>query len=289
MALFFGLSGTGKTTLSADPERRLIGDDEHGWSDDGVFNIEGGCYAKTITLSASRRAADLERDPLRLRAGERAASIPVTRAARLRQRSSTPRTRGPPTRSISSPTANSRGLGGHPQNIFFLTCDAFGVLPPISRLTPEQAKRMFLCGYTAKVAGTEAGVTEPTATFSTCFGTPFLPLPPKTYAEMLTERMQKHACPVWLVNTGWSGGGPGVGRRMKLSITRALLKAALTGELAKVPFAADPVFGLDVPQSCPGVPGEVLNPRNTWADKAAYDATAKKLAAMFDETYRQYV
>jgi phosphoenolpyruvate carboxykinase (ATP) len=286
VALFFGLSGTGKTTLSADPERRLIGDDEHGWSDNGVFNVEGGCYAKTIRLSeagepqifnAIKFGCVLENVPV----------DPVTRLPDYDSETITENTRAAyPVEYI--PGCDLSGIGGHPQNIFFLTCDAYGVLPPISRLSPDQAKRMFLCGYTAKVAGTEAGVTEPTATFSTCFGSPFLPLPPKTYADMLTVRMQKHACPVWLVNTGWSGGGPGVGSRMKLSITRALLKAALSGELAKVTFAPDPVFGLDVPQSCTGVPGDVLNPRDTWADKSAYDAMAKKLAAMFDETYRQY-
>jgi phosphoenolpyruvate carboxykinase (ATP) len=286
VALFFGLSGTGKTTLSADPERRLIGDDEHGWGENGVFNVEGGCYAKTIKLTEAG-------EPQIFRAikfGCVLENVPVdavTREPDYDSQKYTENTRAAyPVEFI--PGCDLSGQGGHPKNVFFLTCDAYGVLPPISRLTTEQAKQMFLCGYTAKVAGTEAGVTEPTATFSTCFGSPFLPLPPKTYANLLAKRMTEHACPVWLVNTGWSGGGPGVGGRMKLAITRGLLKAALTGELAKATFANDPVFGLAVPQSCPGVPTEVLNPRNTWADKAAYDATAKKLAGMFEETYRQY-
>ena len=287
VALFFGLSGTGKTTLSADPERKLIGDDEHGWSETGVFNIEGGCYAKTIKLSeagepqifnAIKFGCVLENVPV----------DPITRLPDYDSQQYTENTRAAyPVEYI--PGCDLSGQGGHPNNVFFLTCDAYGVLPPISRLTPDQAKQMFLCGYTAKVAGTEAGVTEPMATFSTCFGSPFFPLPPKTYANMLADRMTKHSCPVWLVNTGWSGGGPGVGSRMKLSITRGLLKAALSGELAKASFVNDPIFGLAVPQSCPGVPTDVLNPRNTWADKAAYDATAKKLAGMFEETYRQYV
>ncbi|MFO0936143.1 MAG: phosphoenolpyruvate carboxykinase (ATP) [Gemmataceae bacterium] len=287
VALFFGLSGTGKTTLSADPDRKLIGDDEHGWSESGVFNIEGGCYAKTIKLSptgepqiynAIKFGCVLENVPV----------DPVTREPDYDSQRYTENTRAAyPIEYI--PGCELSGVGGHPTNVFFLTCDAYGVLPPISRLTPDQAKKMFLCGYTAKVAGTEAGVTEPTATFSTCFGSPFFPLPPKTYANMLADRMTKHSCPVWLVNTGWSGGGPGVGSRMKLSITRALLKAALSGELARGKFAADPIFGLDVPQSCPGVPAEVLNPRNTWSDKAAYDAAAKKLQGMFEETYQQYM
>jgi phosphoenolpyruvate carboxykinase (ATP) len=180
------------------------------------------------------------------------------------------------------------GRGGHPANVFFLTCDAFGVLPPVARLTPDQAMQQFLCGYTAKLAGTEAGVTEPTATFSTCFGAPFLPLPPKVYGNMLKERMQRFGVPVYLVNTGWSGGGVGVGSRMKLAWTRALLKAAMTGALKDVPFTPDPVFGLSVPTACPGVPSEVLQPRNAWADKPAYDAAATKLKGMFEAEYKKY-
>ncbi len=287
VALFFGLSGTGKTTLSADPDRRLIGDDEHGWSDTGVFNLEGGCYAKTIKLSetgepqiwnAIRFGCVLENVPV----------DPFTRVPDFDSIAVTENTRAAyPVDFI--PNCELSGVGGHPTHIFFLTCDAFGVLPPLSRLSPDQAMQHFLCGYTAKIAGTEAGITEPTVTFSTCFGAPFMPLPPKRYGAMLKERMERHKVPVWLVNTGWSGGGVGVGARMKLGYTRALLKAALSGVLDGVSFQTDPVFGLQVPASCPGVPSEVLLPRNTWKDKTAYDAAAKKLSGMFEETYRQYV
>lgn len=286
VALFFGLSGTGKTTLSADPERRLIGDDEHGWGDDGVFNIEGGCYAKTIKLSrekepqiydAIRFGCVLENVPI----------DPVTRVPDFDSGAFTENTRAAyPVDFI--PGHEPSGLGGHPKYIFFLTCDAFGVLPPISRLTPDQAMQQFLCGYTAKLAGTEMGVTEPAVTFSTCFGAPFMPLPPKVYGNMLKEKMQRFDVPVYLVNTGWSGGGVGIGSRMKLSWTRALLRAAMTGGFADVPFTPDPVFGLSVPASCPGVPGEVLQPRNAWADKGAYDATAAKLKGMFDAEVKKY-
>ncbi|HUR54239.1 MAG TPA: phosphoenolpyruvate carboxykinase (ATP) [Gemmataceae bacterium] len=286
VALFFGLSGTGKTTLSADPERRLIGDDEHGWSDTGVFNVEGGCYAKTIRLSAAgepqiwnalRFGCVLENVPV----------DPLTRKPDFNSQEITENTRGAyPVDYI--PNCELAGVGGHPANIFFLTCDAFGVLPPLSKLTPEQAMQYFLCGYTAKVAGTEAGVKEPTPEFSACFGKPFLPLPPKRYAAMLKERMERFQVPVWLVNTGWTGGPPGRGERMSLAHTRALLKAALTGQLANTPFAPDPVFGLSIPASCPGVPDKVLQPREAWADKAAYDQQATKLAAMFRDEYRKY-
>ncbi len=286
VALFFGLSGTGKTTLSADPERRLIGDDEHGWGDDGVFNIEGGCYAKTIKLSrekepqiydAIRFGCVLENVPI----------DPVTRVPDFDSSAFTENTRAAyPVDFIAGHEPSGRG--GHPKTIFFLTCDAFGVLPPIARLTPDQAMQQFLCGYTAKLAGTETGVTEPTATFSTCFGAPFMPLPPKVYGNMLKERMQRFNVPVYLVNTGWSGGGVGVGSRMKLSWTRALLRAAMTGGFAGVPFAPDPVFGLGVPTSCPGVPAEVLLPRNAWADQGAYDAAAVKLKGMFDAEAKKY-
>jgi len=286
VALFFGLSGTGKTTLSADPERQLIGDDEHGWGENGVFNIEGGCYAKTIRLSkegepqiwdAIRFGCVLENVPV----------DPVTRLPDFNSEAITENTRAAyPVEFI--PNCELSGVGGHPQYIFFLTCDAFGVLPPIARLTPDQAMLQFLCGYTAKLAGTEIGVTEPTATFSTCFGAPFMPLPPKVYGNMLKERMTRFDVPVYLVNTGWSGGSVGVGKRMKLSITRALLKAAMSGELKDVPFTADPIFGLSVPTSCPGVPSEVLQPRNPWADKAAYDAQALKLKGMFEAEFRKY-
>jgi phosphoenolpyruvate carboxykinase (ATP) len=279
VALFFGLSGTGKTTLSADPERRLIGDDEHGWSDDGVFNIEGGCYAKTIRLSATgepqiwnaiRFGSVLENVPL----------DPHTRVPNYNSDQYTENTRcAYPIEFI--PNAEPTGRGGHPSNIFFLACDAFGVLPPLAKLTPDQAMEHFLLGYTAKVAGTETGVKAPQATFSTCFAAPFLPLAPRRYAELLKERMQKHNAPVWLVNTGWTGGPSGVGKRMNLQHTRALLKAALDGSLNKVAFSSDSVFHLQIPKECPGVPPEVLQPRSTWSDPQAYDAAARRLVEMF--------
>ena len=279
VALFFGLSGTGKTTLSADPERSLIGDDEHGWSNEGVFNIEGGCYAKTIRLSptgesdiwnAIRFGSVLENVPL----------DPHTRVPNYDSDRYTENTRcAYPINFMRN--AEPSGRGGHPSNIFFLTCDAFGVLPPLSKLTPEQAMEHFLLGYTAKVAGTETGVKSPQATFSTCFAAPFLPLPPRRYAELLREKMQKHNAPVWLVNTGWTGGDAGAGKRMNLEHTRALLKAVLDGTLNEVAFAADSVFGLQIPKECPGVPSEVLQPRSTWSDPHAYDAAAHKLVAMF--------
>ena len=262
----------------------MIGDDEHGWSDDGVFNIEGGCYAKTIRLSpegepqiwsAIRFGSVLENVPI----------DPLTRVPDFNSEKYTENTRAAyPVEFI--PNAELSGRGGHPINIFFLTCDAFGVLPPISRLSPEQAMRHFLCGYTAKVAGTEAGVKEPTTTFSTCFAAPFLPLPPRRYADMLGERLQKHQVPVWLVNTGWTGGPYGVGKRMSLPHTRALLKAALEGTLNNVPFVAEPSFGVQVPKECPGVPATVLQPRQAWTDGRAYDVAAKKLADMFAKEWQ---
>ncbi len=284
-ALFFGLSGTGKTTLSANPERDLIGDDEHGWTDNGVFNIEGGCYAKCIKLSkegepeiwdAISTGAVLEN--VVLKDGNKpdyddASLTENTRAAY-------------PLEHISNAVHPS--VGGHPQNIVFLTCDALGVLPPVSRLTPEQAMYFFVNGYTAKVAGTEAGVTEPTVVFSTCFGAPFLPLHPQVYSQLLGKKIQSNNAKVWLVNTGWTGGGYGVGHRMKLGHTRAMLKAAFAGLLDQVPYDIDPVFGLHIPTSVEGVPTEVLTPRNTWADKAAYDAKAQELKAMFEENYKKF-
>jgi len=286
VALFFGLSGTGKTTLSADPERRLIGDDEHGWGEQGVFNIEGGCYAKTIRLSAAgepqiwnalKFGCVLENVPV----------YPVTRKPDFDSQEITENTRGAyPVDYI--PNCELSGVGGHPRNVFFLTCDAFGVLPPVARLTPEQAVEYFLCGYTAKVAGTEAGVTEPTPEFSACFAKPFLPLPPKRYAAMLKEKLEQHKAPVWLVNTGWTGGPPGTGSRMKLAHTRAMLKAALTGQLNDVAYEPDPVFGLAVPAACPGVPEKVLRPREAWADKVAYDRKAKELADRFKAEFKKY-
>ncbi len=284
-ALFFGLSGTGKTTLSADPERRLIGDDEHGWTTKGVFNIEGGCYAKCIKLSkegepeiwdAIRRGAVLENVVLKDDGTPDYDSDSLTENTRAAY----------PLEHIESVQLPS--LGGHPKNIVFLTADAMGVLPPIARLTPEQAMFFFLNGYTAKVAGTEAGVKEPQAVFSACFGAPFLPLRPKVYAKMLGEKIETHEAKVWLVNTGWTGGPYGVGSRMKLSYTRAMLRAAFEGELDAVPYEIDPIFGLHVPTSCPDVPSEVLQPRETWQDKNEYDAKARELKQMFDENFHKF-
>jgi len=286
-ALFFGLSGTGKTTLSADPRRGLIGDDEHGWSDSGVFNFEGGCYAKVIRLSAE---AEPEIYATTRRFGtvlENVVVDPESRALNLDDQSITENTRAAyPIDFIGN--AVIPGVGGHPANVMFLTADAFGVLPPVSKLTPEQAMYHFLSGYTAKLAGTERGVTEPQATFSTCFGAPFLPRHPAVYAKMLGEKLARHKAHVWLVNTGWSGGPVGVGARMKIAYTRAMVHAALDGSLADVRTEPDPVFGLRMPVECPGVPAEVLQPRNTWADKDAYDRKARELAALFVKNFEQY-
>lgn len=284
-ALFFGLSGTGKTTLSASPNRRLIGDDEHGWTDTGVFNFEGGCYAKCIKLS---QAGEPEIwNAIKFGSVLENVVLDEARVPNFDDGSITENTRcAYPIDYIENAVQPS--VGGHPKNIVFLTCDAFGVLPPISRLTPEQAMFHFLNGYTAKVAGTEAGVTEPQTTFSTCFGAPFLPLRPKVYAELLREKIAAHGAKVWLVNTGWTGGPYGVGSRMKLGYTRAMIDAAFTGALDDVEFVTDPVFGLSVPTSCPGVPNEVLLPRNTWSDKDAYDAKATQLAGMFEENFRKF-
>lgn len=286
VALFFGLSGTGKTTLSADPDRRLIGDDEHGWSAEGVFNIEGGCYAKTIRLSAEKEPQIYNA----IRFGSVLENVPLDPVTRLPDYDSeqyTENTRaGYPIEFI--PNAEPSGRGGHPKNIFFLTCDAFGVMPPISRLTPEQAMDHFLCGYTAKVAGTEVGVTTPQAAFSACFAAPFLPLAPKRYAALLKEKLTTYKVPVWLLNTGWIGGGVGTGERIKLKYTRAMLAAALTGKLEGVPFRADPVFGVSVPTACPGVPADVLNPRLAWPDEAAYDRAAADLAGQFRKTLAKF-
>jgi phosphoenolpyruvate carboxykinase (ATP) len=285
-ALFFGLSGTGKTTLSADPQRRLIGDDEHGWSDEGVFNIEGGCYAKCIRLS---RAGEPQIwDAIRFGCVlENVAVDQYTRQPDYDDDRFTENTRAAyPVDFI--PNCELSGRGGHPSNILFLTCDAFGVLPPLSRLTPEQAMYHFLSGYTAKVAGTEAGVKAPEATFSTCFAAPFLPLQPARYATMLEEKLRTHGASVWLVNTGWTGGPTGVGGRVRLGHTRAMVRAVLTGELEGVSFAPDPVFGVLVPESCPGVPDRVLQPRMTWADAAAFDAQARALAMRFLENFGAY-
>ena len=286
-ALFFGLSGTGKTTLSADPSRRLIGDDEHGWSDDGVFNFEGGCYAKTIRLSAvgepdiyqatrrfgtilenvvlDDRTREIDYDSALLTENTRA-SYPIG----------------------CIPGAVASGRGGHPENVVFLTADAFGVLPPVARLSPEQAMYHFLAGYTAKVAGTERGVTEPKATFSACFGAPFLPRRPTVYADLLGARLQAHGARAWLVNTGWTGGRYGTGSRMELGHTRAMVAAALEGALDDVPLATDPAFGLRIPVRAPGVPDDVLVPRRTWTDAAAYDAAAAELAAGFKRNFERF-
>ncbi len=285
-ALFFGLSGTGKTTLSADPARNLIGDDEHGWSPQGVFNFEGGCYAKCIKLSQ-------EKEPQiwhAIRFGTVLENVEIDEETRVPNYDSekfTENTRAAyPVDFIEN--AVIPGVGGHPKHVVFLTADAFGVLPPISRLTPEQAMFHFLSGYTAKVAGTEAGVKEPTATFSTCFGAPFMPLPPKTYAEMLGKRLREHTAQCWLVNTGWQGGPYGVGKRMDLPYTRAMVDAAVEGLLDHVEYETEPTFGLSIPKSCPGVPAEKLSPRNSWADKAAYDKMATDLIGQFHKNIEKF-
>ncbi len=286
-ALFFGLSGTGKTTLSSDPDRMLIGDDEHGWSDRGVFNFEGGCYAKTIRLSAD---AEPQIYATTRRFGTVLENVVIdeqTRELDLDDDRYTENTRAAyPIAFIDN--AVPTGQGGHPQNVVMLTADAFGVLPPISRLTPEAAMYHFLSGYTAKVAGTEKGVTEPKATFSTCFGAPFLPLAPSRYARMLGEKIARHNARVWLVNTGWTGGAYGVGKRMKIAHTRAMIRAALSGALDTVAYEVDPIFNLAIPVTCPDVPSEVLRPRSTWADGAAYDVQAHKLAQMFVENFKTF-
>jgi phosphoenolpyruvate carboxykinase (ATP) len=285
-AIFFGLSGTGKTTLSADPQRGLIGDDEHGWTDKGVFNFEGGCYAKVINISrdtepqiwdAIKFGSILENT--RFAEGTRTpdySNVSVTENTRTAY----------PIDFISNAVEPS--LGGVPKNIFFLTADAFGVLPPISKLSPAQAMYHFISGYTAKVAGTEMGVTEPQTTFSACFGAAFLPLHPTKYAELLGKKMQENKVNVWLINTGWTGGPYGIGSRMKLKYTRAMLTAAMEGKLDNVEYRQHAVFGVAIPQSCPDVPAEVLNPRSTWADKEAYDAKANQLAKEFVKNFEKY-
>jgi phosphoenolpyruvate carboxykinase (ATP) len=287
VALFFGLSGTGKTTLSADPTRHLIGDDEHGWSDGGVFNFEGGCYAKCIRLSR-------ENEPQiwnAIRFGTVLENVEMdakTRRLDFNSEEITENTRAAyPLEYIDNAVIPS--VGGHPTNVIFLTADAFGVLPPISRLTPEQAMYHFLSGYTAKVAGTERGLgKEPQATFSACFGSPFLPRPPAAYASLLGEKLRRHRAACWLVNTGWVGGPYGVGNRMKLPYTRAMLNAALSGDLNSVPTETHPVFRVAVPKSCPGVPAQFLDARGMWADKAAYDRAAHDLAARFNKNFEKF-
>jgi len=286
-AIFFGLSGTGKTTLSADPNRTLIGDDEHGWGKDGVFNFEGGCYAKCIKLSA-------EAEPEIFAASNRFGAIlentvmdPITRKPDFNDGSKTENTRSAyPLESI--PNASLTGRAGQPKNVVMLAADAFGVMPPIAKLTPAQAMYHFLSGYTAKVAGTERGVTEPSPVFSTCFGSPFLPRDPSVYGNMLRELIAKHGVDCWLVNTGWTGGIYGTGHRMPIKVTRALLTAALDGSLRNVEFRTDPYFGFAVPTALPGVPSDILDPVKTWADKAAFDVTARKLVGMFQKNFSKF-
>jgi len=286
-ALFFGLSGTGKTTLSADPERALIGDDEHGWSEEGVFNFEGGCYAKVINLSPEGEPDIYRTTQMFGTILENVCLDPATKQVKFNDQSITENTRASyPLNYIPNHVPNGRG--GHPRNVVFLTADAFGVLPPIAKLTPDQAMYYFLSGYTAKVAGTERGVTEPQATFSACFGAVFLVWHPTKYAEMLGQLLNEHGSNVWLVNTGWSGGAYGVGARMKLSYTRGMIRAALSGALDGSELRTDPVFGLGVPKEIPGVPSNVLDPRATWADSAAYDSQAKKLAGMFRKNFEKF-
>ncbi len=286
-ALFFGLSGTGKTTLSADPGRRLIGDDEHGWAPSGVFNFEGGCYAKCINLSRATEPQIWDA----IRFGTVLENVAVDGEWRLLDYADSALTEN--TRAAYPVTfidnAVVPGVGGHPDNIVFLTCDAFGVLPPVSKLNPEQAMYHFLSGYTAKVAGTERGLgKDPEATFSSCFGAPFLPRSPKVYAGMLGEKMRENKAHCWLVNTGWTGGGPGVGRRMDLPSTRAIVSAVLDGSLASVDYRTDPVFRLEVPLTCPGVDAGILDPRSTWSDPASYDRAAKDLAARFRKNFEKF-
>ncbi|MFP5039757.1 phosphoenolpyruvate carboxykinase (ATP) [Parasediminibacterium sp. JCM 36343] len=286
VAVFFGLSGTGKTTLSTDPERKLIGDDEHGWTKNSVFNFEGGCYAKCIDLSEEKEPEIFKA----IRPGALVENIVFAKGTNtidFQDKSITENTRVCyPIDFISN--AAEPSIGKRPKNIFFLTCDAYGVLPPITKLTAEQAMYQFISGYTAKVAGTEAGVAEPKATFSACFGAPFLPLHPGFYAKMLGDKITENRVNVWMVNTGWSGGGYGVGSRMKLSYTRAMITAALNGDLDEVVYQTHPVFGVEMPVTCPNVPTSILNPQSTWADKYAYIAEANRLAALFTSNFEQY-
>jgi phosphoenolpyruvate carboxykinase (ATP) len=284
-ALFFGLSGTGKTTLSADPTRQLIGDDEHGWSAKGVFNFEGGCYAKCIKLSKKNEPQIW--NALRFGCVLENVTLDANGEPDYNDDSKTENTRAAyPVDFIDN--AVIPGIGGHPKNVVFLTADAFGVLPPIARLSPEQAMYHFLSGYTAKVAGTEAGVKEPQATFSTCFGSPFLPLAPKVYAEMLGRRLREHNAQCWLVNTGWQGGPYGVGKRMDIPYTRAMVDAVVEGRLHSADFEVEPTFGFSIPKSCPGVPSQVLRPRESWPDKAAYDRAAEDLRNRFASNFENF-
>lgn len=285
-AVFFGLSGTGKTTLSSDPHRGLIGDDEHGWADDGVFNFEGGCYAKTINLSQEQEPQIFNA----IKFGALLENIVFKKDVcepDYTDKSKTENTRvSYPIEHIENAVRPSRG--GNPKNVFFLTADAYGILPPISKLTPAQASYHFISGYTAKVAGTEAGVTEPQSAFSACFGAPFMPLHPGVYADMLADRIKKHDVNVWLINTGWSGGAYGTGSRIKLKYTRAMIHAAMDGELDNVNYETHQVFGLAMPKECPGVPSEILNPKNTWTDANAYDTKANELAQKFIDNFKKF-
>ncbi len=286
VSLFFGLSGTGKTTLSAEAKRKLIGDDEHCWTDRGVFNIEGGCYAKCINLS--RESEPEIYDAIRFGTVlENVVADPETRDVDYTDKSLTENTRAAyPLQFI--PNTKLPAVGGHPKNIILLTCDAFGVLPPVSKLTPEQAMYHYISGYTAKVAGTEVGIKEPVPDFSACYGAAFLVWHPTKYAELLAEKMKEHGSNAWLVNTGWAGGGYGVGKRMSIKHTRAIIDAIHSGELANAPLEQDPIFGLYVPTQCTGVPSEVLVPRNVWLDKEAYDETARKLADAFKANFEKF-
>ncbi|WP_172327809.1 phosphoenolpyruvate carboxykinase [Mangrovicoccus sp. HB161399] len=287
-AIFFGLSGTGKTTLSADPERVLIGDDEHGWSERGTFNFEGGCYAKTISLSPEAEPEIYATTSKFATVIENMVYDPETKELDFEDDSLTPNMRcAYPLDYISN--ASETGLGGHPKNIIMLTCDAFGVLPPIARLTPAQAMYHFLSGFTSKMAGTERGVTEPQPVFSTCFGAPFMPRRPEVYGNLLRDKIAKHGATCWLVNTGWTGGAYGTGSRMPIKATRALLTAALDGSLNEATFRKDPNFGFDVPVTVPGVDAGLLDPRSTWTDKDGYDANAAKLVKMFSDNFEQYL
>ncbi|HPH64447.1 MAG TPA: phosphoenolpyruvate carboxykinase (ATP), partial [Kofleriaceae bacterium] len=285
-SILFGLSGTGKTTLSADPKRLLIGDDEHCWSDNGVFNIEGGCYAKVIDLSKEQEP-DIWNSLQFGAVLENVVYEPFSRVVDYKDVSITQNTRGSYILD-SIPNAKLPALGGHPKNVIFLTADAFGVLPPVSKLTSAQAMYHFISGYTAKVAGTEVGVKDPEATFSACFGGPFLAWHPAKYAELLAEKLKKHGAQTWLVNTGWSGGAYGVGSRIKLKYTRAIIDAIHSGALEKVATVEDPVFGFAVPTSCPEVPADILQPRNTWSDKANFDDKARKVASLFRENFKKF-
>ena len=287
-AVFFGLSGTGKTTLSADPSRTLIGDDEHGWSEKGTFNFEGGCYAKTINLSKEAEPEIYATCSMFGTVVENMVFDEETLELDFFDNSITDNMRcAYPLHYISN--ASESALGGHPKNVIMLTCDAYGVLPPIARLTPAQAMYHFLSGFTSKTPGTEVGVVEPTPTFSTCFGAPFMPRRPEVYGKLLQEKINTFGASCWLVNTGWTGGAFGTGKRMPIKATRALLTAALDGSLNAVEFRKDPNFGFEVPVSVPGVDATLLNPRDTWADKAAFDAQASKLVKMFSDNFAQYV